>query len=105
MKRSRAQFLYKIGEIQGFKMLLIVDKNIGGRSVTNDIENVVDDIAEKEGIDPRQYFIAYKDTDGNWDGWDYMTTGFFFFRDMLKQLPSSHSLAFASLQANLYLQH
>jgi len=48
--------------------ILIIDKNIGGRSVTNNISNVLKDISYKEGIDPKIYNIAYKDSMGNWDG-------------------------------------
>lgn len=80
IKQSRAQFNYKIGEWSGIKLLMIVDKNQEATSVTNDIENVVADIAQWENIDPKLYFIAYKDTDGNWDGWDAATQSFFFFR-------------------------
>lgn len=81
MVKTRANFMYKIGEANGTKMLLIVDQDAGGMSVTNDIENVVAFIGEKEAIDPDDYFIAYKDSEGNWDGWDSLTSSFFFFRD------------------------
>jgi len=80
-KSSRAEFNYKIGEWQGVKLLLIVDKNNGALTVTNDIENVVSDIGTWEGIDPKDYFIAYKDTEGDWDGWNATTQSFFFFRN------------------------
>lgn len=49
-------------------------------SVTNDIENVVADIANWEGVNPEIYFIAYKDTEGDWDGWNAASQSFFFFR-------------------------
>jgi hypothetical protein len=80
-KRSKAQFEYRIGERDGFKFLLIADKNFGERSVTNDIENVVADIADFEGITPTEYIIIYRDTEGNWDGWDAKSGNFFFFRN------------------------
>lgn len=96
LKKSRANFQYKIGEVQGLKMLLIVDKDAGSMSVTNDIENVVADISTHEGIDPTEYFIAYKDSQGDWDGWDAKTKSFFFFRN--KDLPPAHALALTSLQ-------
>lgn len=80
MKRSRANYRYKAGEIRGLKLLLIVDEDAGGMSVTNDIGNVVADIVEKEGINPDAYFIAYKDSEGNWDGYDPVTGGFYYFR-------------------------
>lgn len=40
-------------------------------SVTNDIENVVDEICHKEKIVPNRYLIIYRDSNGIWDGFDY----------------------------------
>lgn len=94
-KKSRANFQYKIGLLDGKKFILIVDKDAGAKSVTNDIENVVADISVHERINPIEYTILYKDSMGNWDGWDAKTESFFFFRDsstlflsdQLKQIP------------------
>lgn len=94
-KKSRANFQYKIGLIDGKKFLLIVDKDAGEITVTNDIKNVISDISIHEGINPREYTILYKDSLGNWDGWDDKTESFFFFRkssnlfisDQLKKIP------------------
>jgi hypothetical protein len=49
-------------------LLLIVDMNTGERSVTNDIENVVNEIYQKLGDKIKEYKIIYKDSDGIWDG-------------------------------------
>lgn len=76
-KKYKAQFIYKTGTFKGEKWLLIVDKNQGAMSVTNDIENVVEDIAEYEGIDPFEYQIIYRDSEGHWDGWDHYEKTFF----------------------------
>lgn len=81
MKRSRANFQYKIGQWNGHSLLLIVDQDAGGMSVTNDIENVLAAIADHEGIDPKDYTIVYRDSQGDWDGWDAKTEQFFFFRN------------------------
>ncbi len=67
---SKADYLHEITEYNGFKCLKIEDLNLGNISVTNDIENVVADIAQMERIDPSQFIIVYKDSEGNWDGWD-----------------------------------
>lgn len=76
-KRSRASFAYKLGIYQDkYKWLLIWDKD-KGTTVTNDIENVVADISEFEGIDPLKYTILYRDSDGRWDGWDIKTKSFY----------------------------
>lgn len=74
---SSADFDYKMGVFEGKNVLLILDRNLGNRSVTNDIENVVDDIATYEGIVPEEFLILYRDSDSNWDGWDASTRRFF----------------------------
>lgn len=76
-KKSKANFLYRIGEVEGVKFLLIKDHDLGERSVTNDIENVVEDIAVHEGIDPKLYTIIYRDSSGRWDGWNHRSKRFF----------------------------
>lgn len=91
-KRSRAQFLYRIGEYQGNKWLLIWDKNLGAISVTNDIENVVEDIADHEGIDPLEYTIVYRDSEGNWDGWNHLTQSFYWWEDSPQNQLFNHLL-------------
>jgi 3-mercaptopyruvate sulfurtransferase SseA len=50
-----------------------------GKSVTNDVENVVRDLAE-EGIDVDRSIIVYKDTSGTWDGILCRDGKFFAFR-------------------------
>jgi len=48
--------------------ILIMDEDLGGKSVTNNIVNVLKDISLNEGINPATYNIAYKDSMGYWDG-------------------------------------
>lgn len=76
-KKSRANFLYRIGVVDNVKTLLIWDKDHGNITVTNDIENVVSDIAEHEGIGQESHAIIYRDSAGNWDGWDSITGHFY----------------------------
>lgn len=76
MKRSRAQFLWRIGEYKGQKYILIWDKDQGQMSITNDIENVVADIADHTGVDPIEHTIVYRDSEGVWDSWDAYSGSF-----------------------------
>lgn len=68
---SKSNYNYHIKGIGGHNVIAIEDLNQGGMSVTNNIENVVDEICHKENIFPRGYIIIYKDSEGFWDGWDY----------------------------------
>lgn len=58
---ARAEYTY---DVEG-SMLWIEDKG-GLKSVTNDIENILVDIAMIQDISKKK--IMYKDTDGIWDG-------------------------------------
>jgi len=46
-------------------VIAIIDHD-GARSVTNDAENVVNDLA-RDGFDLSQYQVIYRDTRGIWD--------------------------------------
>ena len=48
--------------------IFITDLNQGGKSVTNDIENVLDDITKEMNTTMDNYIIFYQDTDYNVDG-------------------------------------
>jgi hypothetical protein len=65
-----SDYNYRITEAQGRNVILIEDLNLGGKSVTNDIENVVSTISKTEGIDTKDYMIVYRDSMGIWDGWN-----------------------------------
>lgn len=68
-KLSRASYTYTIDKKA--KAILIVDTGKGRiLSVTNDIENVVHDIAQCENIDAREFYILYRDSYSNIDAWD-----------------------------------
>jgi hypothetical protein len=59
---SRASFTW---ELAG-GTLLIFDQNLGGPSVTNDIEQVLARIAAC-GVDLDKQRIMYRDSEGRWD--------------------------------------
>lgn len=65
----KSDYAYTLVRYAGHDCLLIEDLDLGGRSVTNDIENVVKEIEAKEQIDASDYTIVYKDSEDSWDGW------------------------------------
>jgi hypothetical protein len=73
---SKADYTHRTAVLNGAKILVIKDLNLGNTSVTNDIENVVNDIAIMESINPADYLIIYKDSEGNYDGWDHAAMDF-----------------------------
>jgi hypothetical protein len=46
-------------------VIAVIDHD-GGRSVTNDVENVIDDLT-RQGFDLSRYRVIYRDTRGIWD--------------------------------------
>lgn len=52
---SLADFLYRIAAIADQPILLIWDQDLGNKSVTNDIENVVNEIARAEKMVVSQF--------------------------------------------------
>jgi hypothetical protein len=76
-KLSTASYHYVIMNIAGRDVLVIYDNNDTiGRSVINDIENVVMDISKEADIDPFDYLIVYRDSEGVFDGYDPRTFQF-----------------------------
>jgi hypothetical protein len=73
---ARADYNHSITEEQGEKVITIIDLNLGNTSVTNDIENVVEEIAQAHDIEPNDYMIIYRDSDLRWDGWDAKTESY-----------------------------
>lgn len=66
----KANYTYRLREFAGRNVIIIEDQNLGNTSVTNCIEDVVNEIEQKERIEANLYMIVYKDSDGNWDGWN-----------------------------------
>jgi hypothetical protein len=63
LSRNRPRSVYSQA-VYG-NVITIIDQQ-GGRSVTNDAENVIDDLV-REGFDLVQYRLIYRDTRGIWD--------------------------------------
>ena len=64
MKRPfRADYTYTVAG----SVIAIVDLDQGSKSVTNDMENVLDDIRADIG-DLAGYAVIYQDSMGRWDG-------------------------------------
>jgi hypothetical protein len=68
---TRSDYTYEVRDYAGRNVIKIEDLDRGRVSVTNDIKNVVEEIAKKENLDARRYMIIYKDSEGRWDGWDH----------------------------------
>lgn len=70
-RKSKASFGYITDTYKGNKVVYITDQSVMPQvTVTNDIENVIADIATSEEIDPKDYLFLYKDGEGRWDAWD-----------------------------------
>lgn len=76
---GQADFDYTLDEER--KTISIIDNDMGGRSVTNDIENVLGTISRSSGKSLAGYKAMYRDSMGIWDGItigaDGRFTGFF----------------------------
>lgn len=73
---ARSDYTYKIDALNGMPFIIIEDLNKGRMSVTNDIENVVEEIAIKQRINPVEHHIIYRDSEGMWDGFEFSTKQF-----------------------------
>jgi hypothetical protein len=64
-------------------LIKICDLNLGNKSVTNDIENVLRKIEAWHQASIAGFRIMYRDSDGHWDGvwWDGQDATFFAFRE------------------------
>lgn len=77
---KKAAYSYHVEPYKGVRTIVIedlYDEKKPTLTVTNDIENVVAEICRLEKINPDDFFIVYKDTEGNWDGWDTRAGGSF----------------------------
>jgi hypothetical protein len=72
----RADFSYTKHRKDGYTIIAIIDKDLGGTSVTNDIENVVVAICRKEKIKVEDTSFIYLDSVKTWDGWNPKTGWF-----------------------------
>jgi hypothetical protein len=74
---SKADYTYQFK----YGVLCIEDLDLGRMSVTNCIEDCIEEICKKEGISLQvsieEPFVIYRDSDGIWDGFDWKTQSFF----------------------------
>ena len=75
-RKSKSDYDYSIYFINDNKIISIIDRNRGRMSVTNNIENVVSEIAVENNLNPNEYLIIYKDSEGMWDGWEFKSKRF-----------------------------
>ena len=74
---SRADYIYSLEMHRNRTPCIVIeDLNLGNISVTNDIENVINDICTVEKVKAEQFMIVYKDSTGQWDGYDAVTNEF-----------------------------
>jgi hypothetical protein len=71
--KTQSDYSYTKVKKDGILVIAIVDLDLGGMSVTNDIENVVDAICNKEKILPNDAAFIYMDNLKTWDGWNPKT--------------------------------
>lgn len=67
---NKPDYVYQVTDFHGRNVIAIVDMNLGNMSVTNGIEQVVENIAREKQIEPHHFMIVYCDSEGVWDGWD-----------------------------------
>lgn len=67
---QHAIFNYKVIDFEGRPAITIIDEDLGGKSVTNDIQYAIKRIEREKGIDADNYLIVYRDSNGDWDGWN-----------------------------------
>lgn len=67
---SSSDYTYKIESFAGRNVLVIEDLNLGNKSVTNDIENILATVSKAEKLTPEEHMIVYMDSEGTWDGFD-----------------------------------
>lgn len=68
---ARAEYNHSVHEEQLHKVISIVDLCMPNvTTVTNDIENVVEEICKHRRIHASDHIIVYRNTDKSWDGFD-----------------------------------
>ncbi|HXS55775.1 MAG TPA: hypothetical protein VN726_06600 [Hanamia sp.] len=68
---NRSDYTYSIENFSGSNVIVIEELNLGNTSVTNNIENVLNEICRIEKLFIHSYMIVYKDSEGVWDGYNY----------------------------------
>ena len=78
---NSSDFTHSLETYSGREVIVIEDLNLGNKSVTNNIENVVDIVSKLEHVNPANYMIVYRDSEGKWDGWDHKEQQFVFLNE------------------------
>jgi hypothetical protein len=73
----KSDYTYQFRKVKGVYFVMLEDQDLGGATLTNNIHNVIIEIAKKETIDPREYTYIYKDSLGVWDGYNFSLKQFF----------------------------
>lgn len=74
--KTQSDYSYTKVKKDGILVIAIIDLDLGGMSVTNDIENVADAICHKEKISRESTAFIYRDSMKTWDGWNPKTGWF-----------------------------
>lgn len=71
---SKCKYSWELGNLRGFKFLILRDQYFGNSmSLTNGIEDVYEELNTLKNLPVR---VVYRDTEGNWDGWNPITNRF-----------------------------
>jgi len=72
-KHLKSTYTYTVTELNGMPAITIIDLNLLDKmSVTNNIDAIIEHIAEKEKIlNLDETIIIYEDSQGVWDIFDY----------------------------------
>lgn len=78
MQKPRAKYSYFVHTAEdGQKTLVLTDEGTGPiMSLTNDIENVVEQACLEQDLKTPHVRVVYRDSDGTWDGWNTKTHQF-----------------------------
>ena len=71
-KADLSDFRYHINTTDGTPVIVIEDLDRGGMSVTNNMEAALHYVAEDAGLDLTQAKIVYRDSEGSYDGVQFM---------------------------------
>lgn len=76
MKNLKSDYTYIFKDVENLKCLAIKDLNLGGTSVTNNIENIIKKISKIEKKDFSHFLVVYRDSDETWDGFNQKDSSF-----------------------------
>jgi len=74
---SKSHYHYVAKITDTAKLILIKDLDMGGMSVTNNIENIIEQICFENNLDPKEITCAYQDSMGMICGFNYSTGEFY----------------------------